>query len=207
METWRSIVALLQQGDYLASGSLHRGISTYSHPEQTQKVPQFYYGNNHFQYQAMPFGLTAAPGVFTNLLVTLVARLRCQGVALYPYLDNILIRSPSRERALLDIQLTLSCLCSMGFLVNQDKSCLSPTQRLVHLRILLNTQQFTVSLSQDWHSSLLRALKEVRWGPLSRMSCSWQDFWGRWYHVRTLCFGHGSIFDLCSIFSALTYPG
>lgn len=97
----------------------------------------------------MPFGLTAAPRVFTKLLVTPVAHLRCEGVTLHPYLDDILIRPLSRDKALQDIQLTLTCLHSMGLLVKEDKSSLSPTQHIEHLGLWLDIQSFRVSLSQD----------------------------------------------------------
>lgn len=51
----------------------------------------FCYGLNHFQYRALPFELTAAPWVFTKILVVLVTHLQLQGIFLYLYLDDILI--------------------------------------------------------------------------------------------------------------------
>ena len=48
-----------------------------------------------YQFEALPFGLSSAPQVFTKTLALLVARLRLMGVPLYPYLDNILILGES----------------------------------------------------------------------------------------------------------------
>lgn len=75
----------------------------------------------------MPLRLTAAPCVFTKLLVVLVAHLRSQGVVLHPYLDNVLIRSSSFSKGQQDLQLILDCLTWLGFLVNLDKSHTHPT--------------------------------------------------------------------------------
>lgn len=41
-----------------------------------QKYLRFCYDLLHFQYRALPFGLMAAPRVFTKVLVALVAALR-----------------------------------------------------------------------------------------------------------------------------------
>lgn len=92
MKKWESIVASLEEGDYLTLVDL---MEAYLHVlilEKHWKYLKFYNGNMHFQYRSMPFGLTAAHQVFIKLLVALVAQLRCQGVAFHPYQDDILTR-------------------------------------------------------------------------------------------------------------------
>lgn len=138
METWMSVVASFQEGDYLTSVDL---TEAYIHILIWPKHQQYL----RFCYRSMPFGLTAAQQVFLKLLVMLVAHLHLQGVALHPYLDNIFICSPSRMKATEDFSLTLSCLQSLGFVVNETKSSFTPTQILEHLGLLINTEPYKVS--------------------------------------------------------------
>lgn len=98
---------------------------------------RFCYGSHRYQYRALPFGLTAAPRVFTKILVAAVAHLRLQGV--YLYLDDVLICSPSREQAHMDVLLTVQTLQRLGFILNFPKSSLTLTQSLEHLGLQLDT--------------------------------------------------------------------
>lgn len=50
----------------------------------------------------MPFGLTAAPRVFTKLLVALVAYLHCRGVALDDILNQVTFQAEGPDGSGLD---------------------------------------------------------------------------------------------------------
>lgn len=84
------------------------------------------------------------------------------GVSRYPYLDDILIRSPTFQKSEEDLQLTLHTLKQLGFVVNLDKSHLQPTQTLTHLGLILDTSQFQATLSTERQSRLIRALNQAR---------------------------------------------
>lgn len=103
----------------------------------------------HWQFKALPFGLSTAPRVFTKLLVNPVSHLRKQGLHLHPYLDDLLVRSSSYQQALRDTQTVMSCLQQHGFLINIQKSELRPAQRMRHLGMLLDTTQMKVFLTPD----------------------------------------------------------
>ncbi|CAJ0960520.1 unnamed protein product [Ranitomeya imitator] len=46
---------------------------------------------HHFQFRALPFGLSAAPRVFTKLVAEVMAHLRESDILIIPYLDDFLI--------------------------------------------------------------------------------------------------------------------
>lgn len=52
---------------------------------------RFQYVGHHYQYRALPFGLSSVPRTFTKLLAALVAHLWALPVRVQCYLANILI--------------------------------------------------------------------------------------------------------------------
>ena len=51
-----------------------------------------------------------------------------RGVRLHQYLDDWLIRAPSKEEAQVNIQIVVDLTKSLGRIINQEKSELKPTQ-------------------------------------------------------------------------------
>lgn len=106
-------------------------------------------GSQHFQFRALPFGFCIAPRVFTKVFVNLVACLRSQGMHLHTYLEYLLLWSPSREQVLRDLQVTMQCLTEHSFLINLNKSSLTPIQRIEHVGMLIDTSCNSLFLPQD----------------------------------------------------------
>lgn len=63
-------------------------------PIREQHCPfvHFTYYIQYCQYCALPFGMKLPPRMFTKILVTLIAHFRLQGVSLFPYMDDILVK-------------------------------------------------------------------------------------------------------------------
>lgn len=118
----------------------------------------FSYGIRHYQYRALPFGLLAAPRVFTKILVALIANLRRQGISLFPYLDDIVIAGSSSSRVAVDLGTTMTFLRQHGFVINLTKSSLVPTQGLIHLGLLVDTRAFQLYLSPEHRGKLKQSL-------------------------------------------------
>lgn len=107
----------MQEGDYLASVDLTVAYLLIPILGENKTTHRKY----RILYRSMPFGFMAEPCVFTKLLVTLVAHLRCWGVAFHPFQDNFLIRSLSREKTQ-GHPADMPMSPHMGFLINRDKS-------------------------------------------------------------------------------------
>lgn len=72
-----------------------------------------------------------------------------QGIAVYPYLDNLFLSVPSFALAQSHLQVTSKVLQHHGFLVNWNKSHLVPSQSLEHLGTRLDTRTYLVFLSEE----------------------------------------------------------
>ncbi|XP_063802384.1 uncharacterized protein LOC134970322 [Pseudophryne corroboree] len=149
MESIRSIIAAMEPGEYLASIDIK---DAYLHVPiwiGHQSLLRFAIGPEHFQFQALPFGLSTAPRVFTKVLGHVVAVLRCQRVNITPYLDDLLVKAPSAEILTQNLQLTMETLQSFGWIINFPKSSLLPSQKMIFLGLLFDTNSQKVFLPAD----------------------------------------------------------
>nr|XP_056713107.1 sodium channel protein type 5 subunit alpha-like [Euleptes europaea] len=116
METLRSILDALQLDQYFTSLDLKEAYLHVPIHLSHRRFLRFCYNRKHYQFKALPFGLNSAPRVFTKILVTLVALLRQEGITVFPYLDDLLICSGTREQALDHTSRVIQVLSSHGFL-------------------------------------------------------------------------------------------
>ena len=79
-----------------------------------------------YQFTCLPFGLATSPCEFTKLLRPVVALLRQRGVKLQVSLDDWLIGSDTQLQA----QTTISVLQLLGWIINYEKSDLTPKSGL-----------------------------------------------------------------------------
>ena len=104
------------------------------HPRM-QKYLAFSWGGKLFFFQALPFGLTSAPYVFSRLMKYPLTILRKKGVNTLAYLDDWIIWDTSRTVLKEKIQMALDTLTSLGFIIHEEKCTLEPTQDLVWLGV------------------------------------------------------------------------
>ena len=77
----------------------------------------------------MPFGLNSAPRIFTKLFKPILRLLRSQGMLLIIYLDDILLIAPTADLCLAQGKFLMKLLQDLGFLVNINKSVLTPNPK------------------------------------------------------------------------------
>lgn len=127
-----------------------------------RKFLRFCYNGAHFQYRALPFGLSFAPCTFTKLLDAVAAHLRARPIRLLCYLDDILILSSSSQHAEIDLQVSIRTLQEHGFTVNWDKSHLTPATDLVHLGACINTLSCLIFLLPERLINIKNTVKQVQ---------------------------------------------
>ena len=109
------------------------------------KCLRFVVNKQVYQFTCLPFGLAISPREFTKLLRPVVVLLRQRGVKLHVYLDDWLIRADTPKQAQLHAQTTISVLQFLGWIINYEKSDLTPSQDFQFIGMQFNTRQFTVA--------------------------------------------------------------
>ena len=94
----------------------------------SRKYLRFCHRSQVFQFTSLPFGLATAPQVFTMIVKEVKLMALSRGLRLHQYLDDWLIRSQSQEEALVNTQAVVDLTQSLGWIINQEKSELNPTQ-------------------------------------------------------------------------------
>ncbi|XP_061480679.1 uncharacterized protein LOC133383639 [Rhineura floridana] len=161
METLKSISEAIIQNDWMASIEQSEAYLHIPIHREHRTFLRFCYGQSHFQYRALPFGLTSSPRVFTKVLVALVVHLRTLGVRVHPYLDDLLVRALSRLQCQKDVETILECLRKHGFVVNLDKSMLVPSQVISHLGVVIDSSNFRIWLNKERVSKIQALMQQV----------------------------------------------
>ncbi|KAJ1168845.1 hypothetical protein NDU88_000758 [Pleurodeles waltl] len=139
MLTLAQVLLALNMEDWMVSVDLQDAYFHIPILKSHRKYLRFVVGSQHYQFAVLPFGLTSAPRVFTKVMSVVTAELRRKGIAVFPYLDDWLIKAKSPELVLRHLQSTTQLLFDLGFSVNEPKSHLEPSQRLLFIGAVLDT--------------------------------------------------------------------
>ena len=128
METIQSVLLSVRQGDWMASIDLREAyLQVPVHPE-SRRFLRFVAHGRAYQFNALCFGLSTAPQVFTRVMAPVSTILHSLGVCMRRYLDDWLVQSSSREGLLRDLKVVLSLCRELGIVVNPEKSNFTPSR-------------------------------------------------------------------------------
>ena len=148
---WRPVIDLSRLNTFLLverfkmkNTKVHQGISdsrgmgvvdrpvrclpSHSHPPKLKEVPKVFPQVTSVSVPLSPFGLGTAPQVFTMIIKKVKLMALSKGIRLHQYLDDWLIRAQSQEEAQINTQTVVDLTQSLGWIINQEKSELRPTQ-------------------------------------------------------------------------------
>ena len=128
METPETIQISLQQGEWItlmdfSDAYFHIPVHT-----RSRKFLRFHFQNQLYQFRALPFGLSTAPMEFTCVVKEIKLMAQSRGIRIHQYLDNWLIRAPTKESCHQGSQSLLALCQELGWVVNLQKSELEPKQ-------------------------------------------------------------------------------
>ena len=135
METTRSVAASIREGEWTVSLDL---MDAYFHVpifSGHQRFLRFFHEGICYQFVALPFGLASAPLIFTSVVKAFIAPLRQRGFRLHVYLDDWLLRNPSRVELMSQLTLLQTLASRAGFIMNLEKSELTPMQDFVFIGV------------------------------------------------------------------------
>ncbi|CAB3236153.1 unnamed protein product [Arctia plantaginis] len=166
MEDYRTAVKLIPKGGYLATIDLKEAFLLVPITESDRKYLRFNFRDPisnkliTYEFNAMPYGLSVAPRVFTKIMKEVIAYLRKQGHKSVVYLDDMLCIGNNYDVCLTNVQETLRLLECLGFIVNYTKSLLTPSQKCKFLGFLYNTENLTLSLPPDKRHNIRKLIQK-----------------------------------------------
>ena len=146
MEMQGSVQSAIRSQEWTVSIDIRDAYLHVPMHQAVRKYLRFVVNKKVYQFTCLPFGLATSPWEFTKLLRPVVSLLRQQGVKLHVYLDDWLIRADTPEQAQLHAQTTIRVLQFLGWIINFEKSDLTPSQDFQFIGMQFNTRRFTVAL-------------------------------------------------------------
>ena len=145
METQGSVRSAIRSQEWAVSIDIRDAYLHVPMHQAVRKYLRFVVNKKVYQFTCLPFGLATSPREFTKLLRPVVLLLRQQGVKLHVCLDDWLIRADTPEEAQLHAQTTIKVLQFLGWIINFEKSDLTPSQDFQFIGMQFNTRCFTVA--------------------------------------------------------------
>ena len=151
METPRSILRALQQGQWLTSLDLKDAYFHIGIDPADRRYLRFCHNGTAWQFTVLPFGLSTSPRVFTKILKPVLAYAHLHRVKLHMYIDDWLLNPGTHQEALEQTSWLKSLCRKLGLVLNLEKSDLIPSQVATYLGIELDT---LVGLARPSHKRL-----------------------------------------------------
>ena len=145
METQGSVRSAIRSQEWAVSIDIRDAYLHVPMHQAVRKYLRFVVNKKVYQLTCLPFGLATSPREFTKLLRPVVSLLRQQGVKLHVYLDDWLIRADTPEEAQLHAQTTIKVLQFLGWIINFEKSDLTPSQDFQFIGMQFNIRRFTAA--------------------------------------------------------------
>ena len=140
METVASVLLSVREGDFLASLDLKNVYFQIPIHRSSRKLLRFMSEGTVYQFQALCFGLSTAPQVFTRVFAVVSVWAHSHGIRLLRYLDDWLVLSSSEKEAKQAVQALLSLCRTLGIVINEKKSDLVPSQTAKYLGMTIDTE-------------------------------------------------------------------
>ena len=167
METLHSIIPMLSQGWWATSVDLTDAYMHVPVHAEHRKFLAFAIEGRKYMFQALPFGLSTAPRVFTRLARIFGAHIRKLGVRIYMYLDDWLIVAPDPQTAARDTARVVREAEAFGWLINREKSDLVPSQTPQFLGAILDFRQGQARPTPDRIQTTLESARLLRQRPVA----------------------------------------
>ena len=147
METLKDICNAMIPGCFMAVTDLKDAYLVISILGEHCCFLKFHWCDKIYYYLVLPFGLTCAPQIFTNLLKVPLSEIRVQGHIVCMYIDDAFLKWENVQERLQATQCFFDTFVPLGFLPHPDKYRLTPSQVVEVLGFIINSVSMTVSIS------------------------------------------------------------
>ncbi|KAK6044816.1 reverse transcriptase [Cooperia oncophora] len=142
LESLEMIRDLVNPGSYLAKVDMKDAYFAIPIHNDYRNYLCFHYEDKLFRFKALPFGLSSAPYVYTRVTRHVARALRRKGLRLLVYLDDWIFIADSAKQLKQDLSCAITLFEKLGFLINYEKSQLTPSQSMEFLGITIDTVQY-----------------------------------------------------------------
>ena len=143
-ENLKTLVKIFEPGFFFATFDLKNGYHHIAIHHTDTKYLGFAWESNgrtrYYEFVVLPFGLAPASYIFTKMLRPLIKKWRGSGIRSIVYLDDGILGAPSRRKTAHDCLAVRADLEDAGFLLNEEKSALQPSQTGEWLGFDVNTK-------------------------------------------------------------------
>ncbi|XP_066946936.1 uncharacterized protein [Macrobrachium rosenbergii] len=139
METSQLVLSAIHQGDWMVTIDMQDAYFHIPVHPDSRKYLRFVFQDRVFQFQALCFGLSTAPQVFTQVLAPLAKWLHLMGINISLYLDDWLLRFPS-DLSAEDLQKLCVYAQDPDLLINFKELQLVPTQSILYLGVVIDSE-------------------------------------------------------------------
>ena len=146
MDNLSKILTLVTKDCWLVSIDFKNAYLSVSICLQHQTLLKFVWNGQVFAFLAMPFGLGEAPHKWTKLMKAPLSVIRQNGYTIAAYLDDLLQAEQTKALCQQALDMAYAFLLSLGFIPNQRKSVLIPTQRIESLGHIIDSQLMQITL-------------------------------------------------------------
>ena len=164
---------MMSKGSYMASLDLRDAYYSVNLHSDFRKYVTFTWGGKIFQFNTMPFGLSPAPRVFTKIMKPVFALLRREGIHCFNYIDDCFVIADTEEKCQDSVNRLEYLLKKLGFIIHEDKSQRVPTQEIIFLGYILNSQEMTVRPTPGKKEKLIEMINQLRgrkWFPIREIA-------------------------------------
>ena len=160
-ETIYSTTELISNAAYMASVDLSDAyFSCLIHPGH-RKYLRFLWRNQLLEFCRLAQGLSPAPRFFTLLTKCPLAALRKQGHIVSGYIDDLLLVGQTFDQCLSCITDTCNLFTKLGFIINRNKSVLTPVTLIEHLGFCFDSRSMTMTLIQKRKQDIIDCIQKV----------------------------------------------
>ena len=158
MESGRSVRNELRQGVYFCKFDLKNAyLHILIHPS-SRKYLSFVHEGQVYEWVSLPFGLATSPFVFTKVIAEIGKFVHLRGIHLVQFLDDWLLFCLIFKLTALQKDYILQILWFLGWILNEPKSILDPTQMAEYLGDLYNSLTTMVYNTQDRFQKIHRTV-------------------------------------------------
>lgn len=161
MEDTRTAAKLIPKNGFMATIDLKDAYYLIPVHSKHKKYLRFKFKEQLYQFTCLPFGLASAPYTFTKLLRPVVEFLRSNGVTCVYYLDDFLLLGDSEKECYENVQKALVLFKDLGFIINSEKSFLTPKTRCKYLGFVLDSIKLSLELPPEKHDRIMKFIDSL----------------------------------------------